>query len=141
MRLKNRVTSRRRVLLVILAVLVVGSLLMLGAMRVRGVGSPVGSRHVLTFDVPSSLDEDQPEVDFFSPGSWRRSRLTLFELLAVLHAAAEDPQVRGLVLHIDSVDWGWGKVAEVRDALAAFRRARKPIWVSLESGGEVEYFL
>ncbi len=134
-------TSRARVLLLILAVLITGSVLVIGAMVVRGTSSPVSARHVLTFDVPSTLEEDEPEVDFFSPGSWRRSRVTLFDLVEALHHAAGDPQVRGLVLHIDSIDWGWGKVAEVRDALREFRHSGKPIYASLEGGGEPEFFL
>ena len=134
-------TSRSRVLLVILVVLLAGVLLVVGTMRLRGASSPVATSRVLTFDVPSTLEEDEPEVDFFSPGSWRRSRLTLFEVLETLHRAAGDSQVKALVLHIDSIDWGWAKVGEVRDALEDFRRARKPIYAALEGGGEPEFFL
>jgi protease-4 len=135
------VTSRARVLLVILVVLFAGMLLVAGAMRMRGTSSPVTARRVLTLDVPARLEEDEPEVDFFSPGSWRRSRLTLFDLLETLHRAAGDPQVRALVLHIDSIDWGWAKVAEVRAALQEFRQAHKPVYAALEGGGEPEFFL
>lgn len=134
-------TSRSRVLLVILVVLLAGVVMVIGAMRMRGASSPVATRRVLTFDVPSSLEEDEPEVDLFSPGSWRRSRLTLFDVLETLHHAADDPQVKALVLHIDGIDWGWAKVAEVRDALGEFRRSGKPVYASLESGGEPEFFL
>lgn len=134
-------TPRSRVLLVILVVLLAGVLLVAGAMRMRGASSPVATRRVLTFDVPATLEEDEPEVDFFSPGSWRRSRLTLFEVLETLHRAAVDPQVKALVLHIDGIDWGWAKVGEVRDALGEFRKAGKPVYAALESGGEPEFYL
>ena len=134
-------TSRSRVLLVILVVLLAGIVLVVGTMRLRGASSPVTTSRVLTFDVPSSLEEDEPEVDFFSPGSWRRSRLTLFEVLETLHHAAGDAQVKALVLHIDGIDWGWAKVTEVRDALSEFRRAGKPVYAALEGGGEPEFFL
>jgi len=134
-------SSRRGVLLLILGLVVTGSLLMMAAQRLRGGGAPVASRLVLTFDVPAVIEEDSPEVDFFAPGSWRRSRLDMFELLEALREAATDDRVRALVLHVGNVDWGWAKISEFREALLELREARKPVYVALKGGGEPELFL
>ncbi|MEO5618571.1 MAG: signal peptide peptidase SppA [Candidatus Eisenbacteria bacterium] len=134
-------SSRRGVLLLVLALVVTGTLLMLGAQRLRGGGAGVASRLVLTFDVPSSIDEDSPEVDLFSPGSWRRSRLDMFEMLEALREAADDDRVRAVVLHVGDLDWGWAKLSEFREAILELRAARKPVYVSLKGGGEPEIFL
>lgn len=134
-------SSRRGVLLLVLALVVTGTLLMIGVQRLRGGGSPVASRVVLTFDVPSSIDEDAPEVDFFVPGSWRRSRLDMFEMLEALREASQDDRVRSVVLHVGNVDWGWAKISEFREAIFELRAARKPVYVALMGGGEPEFFL
>jgi protease-4 len=46
-----------------------------------------------------------------------------------------------MVLHVDDIEWGWAKVAEIRDAVLAFRAAGKPVYASLAGGGEREYLL
>ncbi len=134
-------SSRRGVLLLVIGLIATGVILMLAARGWRGGGSDLASRIVLTLDAPTSLEEDDPDVNVFSPGSWRRSRLDLYELVEALRAASRDDRVRALVLHVRDLDWGWGKLAEVRDALAELRRARKPVFVALEGGGEAELFL
>jgi protease-4 len=49
--------------------------------------------------------------------------------------------VSGLVLHVGALDWGWAKIGEVRDAVARFQRAGKPVYASLTGGGDREYLL
>ena len=57
------------------------------------------------------------------------------------HAAEDRSTSSALVLHIDELDWGWAKLAEVRDAVLDFRSSGKPVYASLSGGGEREYFL
>jgi protease-4 len=42
---------------------------------------------------------------------------------------------------VGSLDGGWGKVQELRDAIARFRRSGKPAYAHLESVGNQEYYL
>jgi protease-4 len=58
-----------------------------------------------------------------------------------LRQAAEDDRIAALVLHVGSVDWGWAKINEVRDAIEAFRESGKPVYASFEGGGEREYLI
>ena len=58
-----------------------------------------------------------------------------------MRQAADDDHIAALVLHINSLDWGWAKISEVRDAVQAFRASGKPVYASFTGGGEREYLL
>jgi protease-4 len=133
-------SARRGVLVLVILLTGLGVLLMFAALRMRRPAASA-SATVLTFDLPSTLEEDQPANDLFSPRFWRRPRLTLFDVIETVRAAADDDRVSALVLHVESVDWGWAKIADVRDALLEFRASGKPLYASMESGGEAEYLL
>ena len=62
-------------------------------------------------------------------------------LVEAVDRAAGDPAVKGLLLRVGSVDTGWARVQELRDALVRFRRSGKPSWAHLEFAGNQEYFL
>ena len=96
---------------------------------------------VLRFDVPSNLDEGEPPPRSFPFSALRVGEPTLYDVEHAIRHAATDDQVRAIVLHIDEVQWGWAKIAEVRAALHAFRRSGKPVYAALEGGGEREYLL
>ena len=123
--------------IVMLVVLAVGVLLLLG--RRQPVSLP--SATVLVFDVPYELPEDQPRMGEGAFGFFPRQRLTVWSLVRGLQRAAEDDNVKALVLHLGATDWGWGALAEVRDAVQVFRAAGKPVYASVAGGGEREYFL
>lgn len=55
--------------------------------------------------------------------------------------AARDKQVQALLLRIDSLDIGWGRVNELRRTISEFRRSGKPCFAWLESGGLHEYLV
>lgn len=62
-------------------------------------------------------------------------------LLQRLAAAQDDPEVAGLVLKIDGLDLGGGRIEELRAAVAALRQ-KKPVFAWLEGGGGTrEYWL
>jgi len=97
---------------------------------------------VLVLDTPYNLEEDEPPSRTFPfLGGSLRPRVTVWDVVHGLDHAAADGHVRGVVLHVDDVDWGWAKVAEVRDAVKRFRASGKPVWASLTGGGEREYLL
>jgi protease-4 len=133
-------SARRGALVLVVVLTGLGLMLMLAALRYRRPAA-ASSATVLALDVPGTLEEAPPTPDVFSPRFWRRPRLTLFDLVETIRGAAEDDDVKGLVIHVDGIDWGWGKIADVRDALLEFRDRGKPIDVSFEGGGEPEYLL
>jgi protease-4 len=67
---------------------------------------------------------------------------SLRTLLESLDRAAADPKVSAVVVRVSSLpDSGWGKVQELRDAVARFRKSGKPAYAHLEFCGNKEYYL
>lgn len=131
----------RGVVLFLVLVAVLGGLVVFAALTMRRASGPVANT-VLIFDVPSRLDEADPPYRPYSFDALRwRSRPTLYDVVDGLHRAAADDHVRALVLHVSDLEWGWGRIAEVRTALQRFRDAGKPIYVSLTDAGDGEYAL
>src|SRR5262245_37590167 len=105
-------SSRRGVILLVLALATIGLMMVIFSGRMRHRARATTST-VLVWDVPTAIDEDQPPSGPFLPGFWRRPRLTLFDALETIRAAADDDQVKSLVLHIRGIDWGWAKIEEM----------------------------
>jgi protease-4 len=111
------------------------------ALLVRGGGPAAGwaggSRY-LALDV----DGDMPEEPSSGLSGLFESRPpSVRALIEAVDRAARDPGVKGLVLRVGSVDTGWARVQELRDALVRFRSSGKPSWAHLEFAGNREYFL
>jgi protease-4 len=66
---------------------------------------------------------------------------SLRTVIEAIDSAAADGKVRGLLLRVGTLETGWARTAELRDALVRFRRSGKPSWAHLEGGGNREYFL
>ncbi|MGH3118859.1 MAG: signal peptide peptidase SppA [Gaiellales bacterium] len=132
--------SRRGVVVFVLMFTALGVAVLLAALNLRR-PSAVSAATLLVLEVPERLEEAELRFRPFSLGGFRRSRTLLHELVQGIRRATRDDRVVGLVLHIDGLDWGWAKVAEVRDAVDAFRRSGKPVYASLGGGGEREYLL
>jgi protease-4 len=96
---------------------------------------------VLRFDVPEDIEEGTAPLRGFPLGNLRLDRPTVYDVEHAIRTAAEDDQVRGLVLHLEGIDWGWAKIAEVRDAIRVFRRSGKPVYAVIAGGGERDYLL
>jgi protease-4 len=134
--------SVRRGVWTFIAVLTLAGLAVLFAsLRLSQPASSGAASSVLVFDVPSDLEESELPFNPFALDILRRNRWTLYRAIRGLEHAAEDPHVSALVLHIDEVDWGWAKLAEMRDALLEFRESGKPVYACLAGGGDPEYFL
>jgi protease-4 len=55
--------------------------------------------------------------------------------------AAADKSIRGLYLHLDGVSAGWGKIDELRRAIADFRKTGKKAFAYLEAGSTKDYLV
>jgi protease-4 len=135
-------STRRGVLAFVLAAVLLGFVVLVVALNLRRpAAARLSAPAVLVFDVPETLSEGPPPARSIFAGPRRRARYTTYDVLRALRHAADDDQVSGLVLHVGSLDWGWAKVGEVRDAVARFRQAGKPVYASITGGGDREYLL
>ncbi len=133
-------SARRGVLLFVLLLSVIGTAVLFAALRLRGPSGGASAGTMIVFDLPMDLPEGEAPSRPLALG-FHRSRYVMHEVLEGLRRAASDDDVRGLVLHIEDLDWGWAKAYEVRDALQEFRSSGKPVYASFESGGELEYLI
>jgi protease-4 len=111
------------------------------ALLVRGghpsAGWPGGSGYLVL-----ELSGDMPEEPSSGLSGLLEGRApSIRALVEAVDRARRDPAVKGLFLRVGSVDTGWARVQELRDALVRFRRSGKPSWAHLEFGGNREYFL
>jgi len=135
-------STRRGVLAFVLAGVLLGFVVLVVALNLRcPAAARLSAPAVLVFDVPETLSEGPPPARSVFLGPRRRPRTTTYDVLRALRHAADDDQVSALVLHVGSLDWGWAKIGEVRDAVARFRQAGKPVYASITGGGDREYLL
>jgi protease-4 len=111
------------------------------ALLVRG-GRPSaawpGGAAYLSLDVSGEV----PEEPSSGLSSFLETRPpSIRALVEAVDRAGRDPAVKGLLLRVGTVDTGWARVQELRDALVRFRRSGKPSWAHLEFAGNREYFL
>lgn len=133
--------SRLRVLLLVVVLVALGAAILAVVTRARRPIQVVPSRYALVWDVPAELDETPPTSSTFSLATFQRDRPSLWEVSRAIRDAASDDGVRALVLHVGDVQWGWGRVAEMREAIAAFRASGKPVYASLHGGDDQSYLL
>jgi protease-4 len=111
------------------------------ALLLRGTESTstwAGKSH-LYLNLDNEIPE-QPPVEL--PSFLERRPPTLRTLVDSIDRAAADDKVDALVLRVTFLpDAGWGKVQEMRDAIARFRKAGKPAYAHLEFAGNKEYYL
>ena len=110
------------------------------ALLVRG-GRPTGftgGAGYLALDIDGEMPEEPASG---LSGFFETRPPSLRALVEAVDRAARDPNVKGLLLRVGSVDAGWARVRELRDALVRFRSSKKPSWAHLESAGNREYYL
>lgn len=96
------------------------------------------------FALAVRLSGSMPEVSSTSlpfPGLESQTPLTVLELYRILHGAARDERVRGVLLLPSGASAGWGKTEEIREGIAALRTAKKPVYVWLQTPNMREYYL
>jgi protease-4 len=135
-------SHRARVLLLVVLLVMSGFAAFTVAVALRGDRHLPRGQVFLTWDVPADLDDAPPlGAPPFSFAALRLSRPSLFEITEALRRAADDDDVRALVLHVGDVQWGWARVAGMREALARFRAAGKPVYVAMQGGSDQAYLL
>ncbi|NOT34981.1 MAG: signal peptide peptidase SppA [Candidatus Eisenbacteria bacterium] len=133
--------ARRSIVVFIALLFVLGAAVLSIALASRDSNPAPRGPVVLVWDVPSELAESAPPAASWTFESFRPQRPTVWNVVRALDHASRDRSVEALVLHIDGIGWGWGRVAEVREALMRFRASGKRVYASLSHGGEREYLL
>ncbi len=136
-------SARRGVLILLVLFLVSAGALYYAFSTLGRPVTPHHARTMLVWDVPYDLPEADPpsRALSFAFAGLRADRPTVFEITGAIRRAAHDDHVRSMVLHVQTLGWGWAKIQEVRDALLDFRASGKPLFATIAFGGEREYLL
>jgi protease IV len=112
------------------------------ALMLRGrqtASASFAGKSYLYLDLDGEIPE-QPPVEL--PSFLERRPPTLRTLVDSIDRAGHDSKVDALVLRVSFLpDSGWGKVQELRDAVARFRKSGKPAYAHVEMIGNKEYYL
>lgn len=128
---------RTRYILMLLILLAVAALLVRRAVR----GPAIPANGYLVLEAGGSYAEAPPQ-DIVGRLLRRRAR-TLIDLVGMLREAQVDKRLKGVIVKISSLEIGWAKTQDIRDALLEFKKSGKPLLALLqqESGNNKEYYL
>ncbi|MBL0157594.1 MAG: signal peptide peptidase SppA [Bryobacterales bacterium] len=134
----------KRFLLGILAGLIIagvtGVVLMFAAIRFSKREPEAPKVAWLSLRLEGDLPEAPPMAAPF-PGLEDRTPLTVAEVWSTLRRAARDPNIKGVMLKPRGLAAGWGKLDEIRQGIAAVRKAGKPVYAWLATPGMREYYV
>jgi protease-4 len=133
--------ARRGVWIVILLIVCAVSVSALGMLLLFSAVArepQVPSNSTLVLRIGGDLNEMEPGGVF---GPFFEGPPTVRAVVEMLRKAKTDKRISSVILKPSGAGALWGKVQEVRDALADFRRSGKPLVAYLEYGGEQEFYL
>jgi len=132
---------RRGVWLVIVLIVFAVSLSAIGMLLLfSAVGREpqVGGNSTLVLRIGGDLNEMEAGGVL---GPFFEGAPTVRSVVEMLRKAKSDARITSVIVKPSGSGALWGKVQEVRDAVADFRRSGKPIVAYLEYGGEQEFYL
>jgi protease-4 len=103
-----------------------------------GRGTQISSNSTLLLEITGDLHESEPSGVF---GQLLEPPPTVRSVVDSLRKAAIDRRVTSVIVRPTGNAALWGKVQEIRDAIVAFKRSKKPIVAFLEYGGDQQYYL
>jgi protease-4 len=130
--------KRLRYILFLLLVLSIGT----WVVRIRLGGPRIASGSYLLLDINGVYAEAPPQ-DIIGRLLRGRER-ALIDLLTLLREAQVDQRIAGVIARIGSIDSGWAKVQDMRDAFLEYKTSGKPLLALVEheaAGGNKEMYL
>src|SRR3954468_23529252 len=133
--------ARRGVWLVIILIVLAVSISAIGLLLLAstlGRQPDVAANSTLVLRIGGDLNEMEPGGVL---GQFIEAPPTVRGVVEMIRKAKVDKRISSLILKPSGAGALWGKVQEVRDAVADFRRSGKPAIAYLEYGGEQEFYL
>src|SRR3954451_11885356 len=133
--------ARRGVWLVIILIVLAVSISAIGLLLLAstiGREPDVAANSTLVLRIGGDLNEMEPGGVL---GQFIEAPPTVRGVVEMIRKAKVDKRISSLILKPSGAGALWGKVQEVRDAVADFRRSGKPAIAYLEYGGEQEFYL
>jgi protease-4 len=99
----------------------------------------VPNNSLLVLKVEGDLPDYSPENSFGK--LFGQDKPSFTSLLTQLRKAKVDTRIGAVLLDVDSPSVGWGKADELREAIADFKKAGKPIYSYMETGANKDYYI
>jgi protease IV len=125
------------ILIALVLVAILGIALIYAAFRKSA--PAIENNSVLALRVSGQLPDYVPEDPLRKLFGGPEQSLT--GLVLQIKKAKVDKRISAILLEIDFPGIGWGKSEEIRDAIADFRSARKPVYAYMEMGMNKEYYI
>ncbi len=132
--LKKMFAGCLAVIVLLLVVIAVGGYLM-----VRENTPEVKAGSYLLLDMAGDYPEDAPH-DFWTLLVEGRP-LTIFDVVENIRKARFDDRIEGVLMRVNILNMGYGKVQEIRHALEGFEESGKKVVSYIEIGRDIEYYL
>jgi protease-4 len=100
----------------------------------------VAGNSVLVLGFQGDIPEAAP-LDLSLPFVQTPGEPTVRDIWTSLRQAATDQRIRAVVLQPHGLITGWGKLQELREEVAAFKKSGKPVYAFLQAPGSREYYL
>jgi protease-4 len=125
------------VALIFVAVMISGTALLFTSLLV-GRDPHISGNSTLLLKVSGDLQEIEPGGVL---GQFFEAPPTVRSVVDMLRKAKVDKRVSSVIIRPGGAAALWGKVQEIRDAIADFRTSGKPVIAFMEYGGEQEFYL
>jgi protease-4 len=107
-------------------------------LRFRERPPDIAANSVLVLRPTGTFPEKAPvEIPLLSEGP----SLTVSNVWMALRKAATDSHIRAVVLEPENLRAGWGKLQELRQDIAQFRKSGKPVYAYLHTPSAREYYV
>ncbi|MBS1873878.1 MAG: signal peptide peptidase SppA [Acidobacteria bacterium] len=123
----------------VLAVLA-GLVLIFAMVRLADRKPAIADNAVLVLRLDGEIPERAP-VDIPLPMFEDQARSTVRDVWSTLKRAADDSRIKAVIVVPRRVDAGWGKIQEIRDSLAGFRKSGKPVYAFLRFPSAKDYYI
>lgn len=117
-----------------------GVIFVFSMIRLSDTKPAIAANSALLLRLEGEVPERPPVEIPFGPFEGQ-SPATVRDLWSGLKRAAADSRIKAVVLAPRSLSVGWGKLQELRDSVAAFRKSGKPVYAFLRMPGTKEYYL
>jgi protease-4 len=130
--------KRFRYIVLILIIVVIGGVILRALLR----GPKIPKGAYLVLEVGGTYTEAPPQ-DLLGRVLSREER-RLIDVLTMIREAQVDQRIKGMVVRLSTLQIGWAKTQDIRDALLEFKTSNKPLLALLEqevSGSNKEFYL
>jgi protease-4 len=119
---------------------IIGVIFVFSAIRLSERRPTVADNSVLMLRLEGDVPE-KPEIEIPLAAFEEHAPPTVRDIWSLMHRAAADSRVKGIVLAPRKLETGWAKLEELRQSVLDFRKSGKPVYAFLRFPTSREYYI